>query len=175
MGQLQVHVWRCAKARHRWELFVDYYKIYAGQYGAYPYSALRMAKSSSDAVAIFQSAPDAADQEKALEPIGKVFDLLTTQTKATFDPHAAAQMELQIWSLRANGSYAELTRALSEQLALIYGRPADDCVLAAKKIVLAMRSADRGQWSEAVAQNKAAWAKMKPVAKALQVQDPRAL
>jgi len=166
MAQLQVDVWKKAKARHRWEMAAIFYRIYSGQYGCYPYASLKMAKFSADAVIVFRAAPDAADQEKAIEPLNKVFDLLTTQTKATFDPYAAAQMELQIWSLRANGGrQAELTTALSEQLALVHGKPSEDCLPAAKKFVLAMRAADKGQWSESVLQDKEAWAKLKPLAK----------
>ena len=166
MAELQVSAWKKAKARQRWDLAGGFYRIYAGQYGAFPFSSLMMAADSANAVILFQSAPDAADQEKALAPMVKVFNSLQSQTRESFDPYAAAQMEFQIWGLRANGGrQAELVRALSEQLALLYGKPADDCLPVAKKFALAMKAADGGQWADALSQNKDAWAKLKALAK----------
>ena len=165
MAELQVSGWKMAKGRERWGLVWGYYKIYAGQYGAFPFSSFRMAKNSADAAILFQSAPDPVDQEKALFPLVKVFDTLQSQSREVFDPHAAAQMEFQIWGLRASGQWPELTTALSEQLALLYGKSVGECAPPAKKIALAMRAADAGHWTDALSQNTEAWAKLKNLVK----------
>ena len=75
-------------------------------------------------------------------------------------------MEFQIWGLRGNGDrQAELATAISEQLALLYGRPADPFLPVAKNIAQAMKAADGGRWPEALSRNKEAWTALKALVK----------
>lgn len=158
IAELQITVWKNAQARQRWELGTSLYKLYVGQYGISPLTALKMAIETSDAMIRFQSAPDAADQEKALVPLDAAFATFQNRLQAPFDSHAAAMMEFQIWSLRANGNrQADLTKAVDEQLALLYGKSSGDCIPAAQKFVVAMAEADAGRWAMARAASKEAW------------------
>ena len=162
MAELQVSVWKNSHPPRRSELFHAFYGIFS----QYRMRSPLLAVHSAEAVILFQSAPDAADQAKALAPLVKVFSSLQARTKSAFDPHAVAQMELQIWGLRANGGrQAELATALAEQLALLYGRPVEPFLPVAKKFALAMQAADKGQWAEALSRNKAAWIALKALVK----------
>lgn len=159
MAELQVETWKKAKARHRRELILTLYSIYSGQYGISPLTALKLAGGTAEAMIRFHSAPDAADQEKAIDPLAETFATLKDRTHATFDSSAAAQMEFQIWCLRANGGrQAELATAISEELGLLYGKSPGDCLPAAKKFAAAMKAAGSGRWAESRSAGEGAWA-----------------
>ncbi len=165
IAELQVTAWKKTRSGQGWDLTRALYSTYAGQYGVAPVSALIMANDESRALRLFQDAPDAADQEKALDPLVKVYVALKSQMKGSFDAFAAAQMEFQIWGLRAGNRQAELASAISEKLALIYGKSPEDFLPAAKKFALAMKAADAGHWLESRQVSEDAWRTLQSVVK----------
>jgi len=158
MAQLQVTVWKDAARKKRQELILPLYETYEGQYRIPPVSSLMMAFDTARALYIFHTAPDAADQEKALMPLMTVFTTLRSAMKSNFDVNAAAHLELMIWSLRAeHAKRGELTSAWSDLIALLYGCPAADALPSAKKFAQAAKLADEGKWDEARSTSAEAW------------------
>lgn len=165
MAQLQVTVWKDAARKKRQELIRPLYETYEGQYRLPPVSSLMMAFDTARALYIFHTAPDAADQEKALLPLKAVFTTLRNATKSNFDADAAAHLELMIWSLRADhAKRGELTSAWSDLIALLYGRPTADALPSAKKFAQAAKLADEGKWDEARSTAAEAWTAVKALA-----------
>jgi hypothetical protein len=169
MAQLQVTVWKEAARKKRQELIRPLYETYEGQYRIPPVSALMMAFDTARALYIFHTAPDAADQEKALVPLKTAFTTLRNATNSKFDANAAARLELMIWMLRADhAKRGELTSAWADLLSLLYGCPAADALASAKKFALAAKLADEGKWDESRSAAAEAWT----AAKALAPQKP---
>jgi hypothetical protein len=162
MSELQIDVWKAAADKKLPAPILPLYKIYNGQYHLPPVSALKMAFDTSRALRLFHTSPDAADQEKALLPLRTIFVALQSGTKSGFDPMAAARMEFMIWTLRADRTKrAQLTTAWSEELALLYGHTAGECLPAAKQFSIASKLADEGKWAEAQAGVLEAWKNLK--------------
>lgn len=158
MSELQMVVWKESASKKKQELLWPLYEVYERQYHISPISALKMSFDTARALSLFYSAPDQADQEKALLPLQTVFSTLKLDTKATFDSNAAARVELMTWMLRAdNAKRAELTKAWSELLAILYSRPTDQCLPAAKNFAIASKLAGEGKWDEAKASALEAW------------------
>lgn len=165
MSELQIAVWKGAAGKQMQSLLIPLFKVYAGQYNLPPISALKISFDTARALNIFHTSPDAADQEKALMPLQVVFLTLKSNTKAGFDPTAAARIELTTWMLRADhAKRAQLTTAWAESLALLYGHTAEECLPAAKKFSIASKLADDGKWDEARANVLDAWTVLKSLA-----------
>lgn len=162
MAELQIATWKQAATKDRLQLMISLYEIFERQYHVPPIPSLKMALDASQAIIIFAKARDAADQENALLPLKLVFSTLKDQTKAAFDPQILARMELDIWGLRAdNAKRAQLTSALSDQLALLYTRPSVTCQPAAKKFALAMKYANERNWTKAQTSCGEGWNEIK--------------
>jgi len=158
MSELQMTVWKEAAAKKKQELIFPLYEIYERQYHLPPVSSLKMAWDTARALNLFHTAPDVADQEKALLPLQTVFVTLKSNTKSTFDPAAAARMELMTWMLRADrAKRAQLTSASSELLAILYGRSTAECLPAARQFSVTAKLAEEGKWDEAGASSLQAW------------------
>jgi len=158
MSELQVAIWKGASDKQKPSLIIPLLKEYAGQYNLPPISALKTAFDTERAMRLFQSSPDAADQEKSLMPLQVAFLALKSNTKAGFDSTAAARIELTIWMLRADhAKRAQLTTAWAESIALLYGHSAEECLPAAKKFSIASKLADEGKWDEAQSSILEAW------------------
>ena len=69
MAELQVSVWKNSRPPCRTELGRAFYRIYS----QYRIHAVLLTAHSVEAVILFQSAPDAPDQEKALADDPRVF------------------------------------------------------------------------------------------------------
>jgi len=162
MSELQIAVWKAVAGKKIQAPMLPLYKIYQGQYHMPPVSSLKMSIDTSLALHLFQTSPDAADQEKALPPLQTVFETLKAVTKAGFDPSAAARMEFAIWMLRSDSTKrAQLTAAWSESLALLFGHSAGECLPAAKQFSIASKLADEGKWDEAQSNALEAWKALK--------------
>ncbi|MFZ4779337.1 MAG: hypothetical protein ACOYM3_28585 [Terrimicrobiaceae bacterium] len=162
MSELQVAIWKGSAEKPAPKLILPLYELYERQYHLPPISSLKMALDTDRALHLFHSAPDAADQEKALLPLQTSFSTLKSNTKATFDPNIAARMELMIWILRADhAKRAQLMSAWSEQIALFYGRSASECLPAARNFAIAARFADEANWRAAQASSLEAWTAIK--------------
>lgn len=158
MAELQMIIWKDAAGKKKQELILPLYEVYERQYHIPPISALTMSFDNARALSLFHNAPDAVDQEKALFPLQTVFATLKSNTKGRFDSNAAAKMELMTWILRSDhAKRAQLTTAWSELLAVLLGRPADECLPAAKKFAIAAKLADEEKWEEAKASSIEAW------------------
>lgn len=158
MAELQLTIWKNAGDKNTAALVFVFYELYERQYHLPPISSLKMAFDTAKAWKLFNMAPDAADQEKALIPLETVFATLKSNLKASFDSSTAARMELVIWMLRADRvKRGELTSAWAESLALLHGRSTADCLPAAKKFSLATKLADDGKWGEAGAASLEGW------------------
>lgn len=162
MAELQITVWKKSSEQKKQDLILPLYELYDLQYHLPPISALKMAFDTARALQIFHAAPDSADQEKALVPLQTVFVMLKSNVKGTFDSAVAARLELMTWMLRAeHAKRGQLTSAWSEQIALLYGRPAEDCLPAAKKFAIAVKMAEDGNWSDAKASALEGWKAIK--------------
>lgn len=165
MSELQIAVWKGTTSKQMQSLIIPLFKVYAGQYNLPPISSLKISFDTARALHLFHTSPDAADQEKALMPLQVVFHTLKSNTKAGFDPTAAARIELTTWMLRADhAKRAQLTTAWAESLALLYGHTAEECLPAAKKFSIASKLADDGKWDEARANVLDAWKVIKSLA-----------
>jgi len=162
MAELQTAVWKDAAAKKRQELLFPLYETYERQYRLPPVSSLKMAFDTARALNIFYTAPDAADQEKALLPLQTVFTTLKNGTKSNFDANAAARLELMTWSLRADRARrVQLTTAWSELIGMVHGCSAAEALPAAKKFAAAAKLADEGNWDEARRSCFEAWSAVK--------------
>jgi len=162
MAELQTAIWRDSAAKKSRELVLPLYETYERQYRLPPISSLKLAFDTARALHIFYTAPDAADQEKALLPLQTVFTTLKNETKSKFDANAAARLELMTWSLRADRARrAQLTSAWSELIGLVHGRSAADALPAAKKFAAAAKLADEGKWEDARKSCAEAWSAVK--------------
>lgn len=158
MSELQMTVWKQALAKKKSEMIFPLYEIYERQYHLPPISSLKMALDTARALNLFYTAPDVADQEKALLPLQTVFVTLRSNTKSSFDPAAAARMELMTWMLRADhAKRAQLTSASSELLGLLYGRSSAECLPAARQLSVTAKLVEEGKWDEAQASSLQAW------------------
>ncbi len=162
MAELQIAIWKGSAGKLSPQTLLPLYELYERQYHLPPLTSIRMALDTDRALHIFRSAPDSADQEKALAPLQAVFEELKTRTKATFDPGIAARMELMIWMLRTDpAKRSELTSAWSEMLALLQGRSAAECLPAAKKFTMAEKFAGEGNWTAAQSSLLEGWTAVK--------------
>ncbi|MEI6071842.1 MAG: hypothetical protein WCS31_08615 [Verrucomicrobiae bacterium] len=162
MARLQIAVWKDAAGKKQQEVFWLLYEIYERQYHLPPVSSLVMASDTSRALAIFHTAPDAADQDKALVPLRTVFARLKNATEAKFDANVAAHFELVIWTLRANhAKRAQLTSSWSDLLGVLYGCSAADALPPSKMFAQAAKLADEGKWDEARTTAAEAWTAVK--------------
>jgi len=162
MAELQVAIWKGSADKKRPVLIFPLYELYERQYHLPPVSSLKMALDTARALNIFHSAPDAADQEKALLPLQTVFSTLKSHTRASFDSNIAARMELMTWMLRADhAKRSQLLSAWSEQIALLYGCSASECLEAARKFSIAAKAADEEDWTAAQAGSLEGWIAIK--------------
>ncbi len=114
------------------------YQLYSGQYGLPPISSTLMAFDVARARQVFASAPDEADQEKALRPLKDGYARFKSALRASWDADVLARVEMSTWVLRKDPKrIKELTVANSEFLGLLYGRPAADFVPIARKLAKA--------------------------------------
>jgi len=165
MAQIQVAVWKDAAEKKRQELILPLYELYERQYRLPPVSSLMMAFDKARALYTFHTAPDAADQEKALLPLRAVYTRLKNATKSKFDASAAARLELMIWTLRLDrAKRGQLTSAWSDFLALLYSRSVDDTLPAAKLFAQATKLANEGKWDDARSTATKAWSAVKDLA-----------
>jgi len=162
MAELQSGIWKDAAAKKSRELVFPLYETYERQYRLPPVSSLKLAFDTARALNIFYTAPDAADQEKALLPLQTVFTTLKNETKSKFDANAVARLELMTWSLRADrAKRAQLTSAWSELIGMVHGCSAADALPAAKKFAVAAKLADEEKWDEARKSCSEAWSAVK--------------
>lgn len=167
MSDLQIAVWKAAAEKKLQAPIGPLFRIYHLQYHLPPVASLKMAFDTARALHLFQTSPDAADQEKALLPLQTVFVTLKSDTKSSFESSAAARMEFTIWTLRADGAKrAQLTSAWAESLALLYGHSSQECLSAAKQFSIASKLADEGKWGEARTNALEAWKAIKALAPA---------
>ncbi|MDX2082327.1 MAG: hypothetical protein SFU53_16200 [Terrimicrobiaceae bacterium] len=161
MAELQVTVWQKTAQKDRLGMIFPLYEMYERGYRIPPITALNMARTMSHARNLFVRAADAADQDKALDPLRTTFTNLKNATGAAFDANAAARLELHSWQLVADhAKRAQLTTAISEQLGLFYGRPAAEMLPAAKHFARAMKEAGDGRWEPSLAASREAWAEL---------------
>jgi len=162
MADIQLQVWREAAAKNRNGMIGPLYELYSGQYQIPPIGSLMMAIDMSSALTIFATAPDAADQEKALVPLRTVYVNLKNSTKGTFDPDAMARMELATWMLQADhAKRAQLTTSISERLAILYGLTSEQCLPAAKHFAQARKNVNESLWADAGTELLAGWSALK--------------
>ena len=162
MAELQVGIWRHAGADKHSQAFWDFYRILNGQYGIPPIPALSAAWSTLEAQRAFAEAADQADEEQALPFLEKTFSIIAEKTASNLDPTIIARLELFTWSLaRDRSKERQLTAAISEKLALLYGGAAQDYQAAASDFAHARRLAVAKNWSAASDAETAAWQKLR--------------
>lgn len=162
IAELQVGIWKRTGEKRTQGLLGPLYEIFHGQLHLPPISSAMISLDGARALEIFFGAPDVADQEKALAPLTTAFTRLKSNTKSSFDPSVAARMKMATWALRADhAKRGELTAAWSELLGLVYGRPAAECLPAAKKFAMASKAAADNQWADARSNAEEAWTLVK--------------
>ena len=162
MAELQVGIWRNAAADNHSQTFLDFYRILNGQYGIPPIPALSAAWSTLEAHRTFAEAADQADEEQALPFLEKTFSIIAEKTDSKLDPTIIARLELFTWSLaRDRSKERQLSAAISEKLALLYGGAALDYQAAASDFAHARRLAVAKNWSAASEAETAAWQKLR--------------
>ena len=162
MAELQVGIWRHAAADKHSQAFWDFFRILNGQYGIPPIPSLSAAWSTLEAHRTFAEAADQADEEQALPFLEKTFSVISEKTDSNLDPHILARLELFTWSLaRDRSKERQLTAAISEKLALLYGGAAQDYQAAASDFAHARRLAAAKNWSAASDAETAAWQKLR--------------
>lgn len=162
MAELQVIVWQKAAANDRLGMIFPLYETYERGYLIPPITALNMARTMSYARSLFARAADAPDQDKALDPLRTTFTNLKNATGSQFEANAAARLELHAWQLVADhAKRGQLTTAVSEQLGLIYSRPASEMLPAAKLFARSMKEASEENWGQALATSREAWTELR--------------
>lgn len=164
MADIQIRVWKEAAAKNRNGMIGPLYELYSGQYRVPPIGSLMLAIDMSAALTIFATAPDAADQERALVPLRTVYVNLKNSTKGAFDPDVLARMELATWMLQADhAKRAQLTTSISERFAILYGLTAEQCLPAAKHFAQARKNVNESLWPDAGQELVAGWSALKEI------------
>ena len=164
LAALEVKAWRLSKQSPTMKLALVYYSMLFEEYGMSPYATAKATWYFCKAQSVFFSGADLADQEKAMEPLGDFFSVISRETGREFDIQVAARLELFTWILpRDVGRRSELTTAIAEKLALIYAKPSHNFVDAAKCFSKARQLANQNNWAEAENENLAGWKKLKNI------------
>jgi len=158
ISELQIQIWKEAAAKNRTGTIPLLFELYEGQYKIPPITALMISFDMARALNIFATAPDAADQEKALLPLRMAYVNLKKSTKGTFEPDAVARMELATWMLQADhAKRGPLTTSISERLGILYEMDPARCLPIAKRFAQARKDVADGLWPEAQTESLAGW------------------
>ena len=127
IAALECEAFENAQARRPSAVLVSCYRIFQEEFRLPPIAAAEAAWNASKAMQLFLDSADNADRERALPYLEKNFEILRRETKATFAPAVVARLQLHRWMLAVDrGRQAQLSAAISEILAMLYGGSASD-------------------------------------------------
>jgi hypothetical protein len=162
ISELQIQVWKEATAKNRTGTIAPLFELYSGQYRLAPITSLMIAFDMARALHIFATAPDLADQEKAILPLRMAYVNLKKGTNGTFDPDAVARMELSTWMLQSDhAKRGELTASIADRLAVLYELDPAQCIPVAKRFAQARKNVTDNLWSDAQRESLAGWTTLK--------------
>lgn len=165
MAELQLAAAKQASTKSWFACGVTNYRIFESQYHFPPIAAAKAAIDQTRAVSVFRSSADAADKETAATPLVQVFSEIKSQTGAKFDATAAANQQIQVWSLIEADSSEEAAKVLAAQLALVHGGDAKKYLSPARDFVAAAVSAKASAWPAVQTSLQKAWAGLQSAAK----------
>lgn len=141
LAKLETRAWQGAKTATSLDGAMALYQIYDRQYGLSPVSAVKIAQNQTRALNLIRSAPDAADQEKALPYFESALGEIQFATQQPIDAAPAAQSLFRAWVLTLNQAPApEIGEAIAQSWSALYGKPASVFSQAANHYATAMRA-----------------------------------
>jgi hypothetical protein len=165
MAKLQLTAAKQAAMKNWFACGVASYRIFDTQYHFPPIASVKAAIDQTRAVALFRSSADPADKEAAAKPLAQTYAEIKSQTGAKFDASAAANQQLQVWSLIEGDLPDEAAKALAGQLALVHGGDAKKYLVPARDFIAAAAAAKTSAWPAAQSSLQKAWAGLQTAAK----------
>lgn len=139
VAKLETQAWKSAGSATSLDGVTALYKLYDRQLGFPPFTAVTLAQNGTRSLRIFRTAPDAADQEKALPLLGDSMMAFKNATKADFDTSVASRQLFDAWTQNVDSApSATLAKSIAEYWGTIYGKPASAFTNAANAYANAM-------------------------------------
>lgn len=124
VARLETAMWRSYYEKERVLLFNQLSELLRTQYNMPLIRSYRVAYNGANAAFIFKKGKRRSDYDKALPDLVKFYESIRQMSDLPFDVNRAAHLELEWWIIhreRANHPAGELSRALAELQAEIYG------------------------------------------------------
>lgn len=128
VATLETAMWRSYYSRDRVKLFTQLSDLLESEFHFPLWRRQRVALYAAKAAFIFKDGNTRADYEKALPDITKFYREIRDVSESEFDVDAAARTELEWWIVhrqRAQHPRGDLSKALADSAAVVYGVPAD--------------------------------------------------
>jgi hypothetical protein len=128
VARLETAMWRSYYDKHRFRLFTELAELLRTQYQMPLVRSNVVAYYAANAAVVFQRGKQRSDYEQALPDLVKFYQSIRNMSDLPFDVNHVAKLELEWWIIhrqRAQYRPEDLTRALAELQAAIYGMPVD--------------------------------------------------
>ena len=128
VARLETAMWRSYYGKQKLRLFAGLAELLRTQYQMPFVRSNLVAYYAANAAVVFQRGKQRSDYEQALPDLVKFYQSIRNMSDLPFDVNKVAQLELEWWIIhrqRAQHQPEDLTRALAELQAAIYGLPAD--------------------------------------------------
>jgi len=156
VARLETAMWRSYYEKRRVSLFNELAELLRTQYHMPFFRSNLVAYYAANAAVVFQRGKERSDYEKAEPDLQKFYSAIRQMSDLSFDVNKAAKLELEWWIIhrqRAQHQPGDLTRALAELQAEIYGMPLERFMdhgrLRAEAMTIRDTKADEGAVTEA--------------------------
>ena len=156
VARLETAMWRSYYDKHRLRLFAELAELLRTQYQMPFVRSNVVAYYAANAAVVFQRGKERSDYEKALPDLLKFYQAIRNMSDLPFDVNQVAKLELEWWIIhrqRAQYGPEDLTRALAELQAAIYGIPVERFMehgrLRAEAMTIRDTKAEQGNVTEA--------------------------
>jgi len=125
VAKLETRAWQGARSATSLDGALALYQLYDRQYGLPPVSSVKISQSIVRALNLLRTAPDTADQEKALPYFEAGLAEIKFGANLNVDSSAAARALFNAWSLSLEPAAApQIAGALAQSWSILYGKPA---------------------------------------------------
>lgn len=128
VARLETAMWRSYYDKQKFQLFRELAELMRTQYRMPLVRSHLVAYYAANAAVVFQRGKETADYEKALPDLIKFYQAIRQMSDIPFDVNRVARLELEWWIIhrqRDKHKPGDLTEALAELQAAIYGLPKD--------------------------------------------------
>jgi hypothetical protein len=122
VAHAEAELWRAYYERRRIDLASGLVLNAHRDFGLSPFDSARAGLSAAEAARTFQRSRSREEAQRALPALAQYFAVLSTATRARFDPAEAARLELEWWQLRREvDGYDLYAPAVAAATAHVYG------------------------------------------------------